>query len=647
MKTLIKLFLLLCLLPTCLFSQTNVFKFEKAASFFPDQENINQENIEWGYLIVPENWEKTNGKTIKVGVAILKSTSKNTTSNPILYIDGGPGAGGIGGIWGWLKNPLRQNNDIVLIDVRGTGFSYPKFCPDLGKRFLEILSKNQNSTQDEEQKIIAAMACKQDLINRDINIEAYNSKSIAKDLNALKSLLKYKEWNVYGASYGTYMAQVYANDFPEDIKSLILDSSIPDISKNYYNNNTSNYMNGLEKVFEACKNDPYCNKQYPDLERIYYATIKKIEKKPITVKVDKKIVPSGFFTYNLEDFKVCIQQSLYEKRLIEVTPLLITEFHKENEKTLSHLVAAFSGALSLDYGTFYCVTCNEAFPYNSISEFDKDVAKYKNLKGGLSFYRSDFKVCDKWNLGTNKRNGSPNDLTNLSALTKPVLVFSGGFDPITPPINGKVMVSKFKNGILINAQGFGHGPSFSKVGLTIVDKFINNHNQKINGNGFLPYEKINFITDIKINGGVASFANSLNELNLFFFLPLFIAALILLIFIFNFTYTLFKNKSDIIQNKLFKIVILITSLLGLFVIAGLIFAINITAKSNFYILVFGLPNQFEYLFIIMWIFVALTLILPFYLVFKKRSISNINIIITILFSFILIGVYFQYWGFLF
>lgn len=316
MKNLIRLFLLLCLLPTCLFSQTNTLKLEKTTTFFPEEKIINQEDIEWNYLVVPENWDKTEGKTIKIAVAVLKCTSKNTNSNPVVYIEGGPGAGGIEGIWSWLKHPLRKNSDIVLVDVRGTGNSLPKFCPDLGKKFLEILSKNQNSTQDEQQKTIAAIACKQDLLNREIDINAYNSKSIAKDLNALKKALKYDKWNVYGVSYGTYTAQVYANDFPQDIKSLILDSSISDISK-YYNHNSENYMNSLKKVFRACENDPNCNKQYPNLESAYYATIEKLAKKPVTVKVDKNIIPDGKFTYNAEDFKVAIQQGLYNKKLIQ------------------------------------------------------------------------------------------------------------------------------------------------------------------------------------------------------------------------------------------------------------------------------------------------------------------------------------------
>lgn len=646
MKNLTRLFLLLCLFSTSLYSQTTNFKYEKTKTFFPEEEIINNHNIEWGYLSVPENWDKPEGKKIKIAVAILKRTSKSNDPNPVVFIEGGPGAGEIKGIWAWLEHPLREKSDIVLVDLRGVGFSFPKFCPELGKKFLEILAKNQNSTQDEQQKAMAAMDCRQDLLNRDIDLKAYNSKSIAKDLNVLKKALKYDNWNVYGVSYATYTVQVYANDFPNDIKTLVLDSSIPDISKFYYNQNTSNYMNSLEKVFDACKNDPNCNKQYPNLESTYYKTIEKMDKNPITVKVDKKIIPGGLFTYNTDDFKVCIQQSLYRKKLIQIVPLLITEFNKGNKNTLGALVAAFSGALSMDYGLFYTTISDEALPYNSIEAFDKDALKYKKLKGGLSFYKSDFLVSDKWNLGAKRPLNTLNDLSNLSKITAPVLVLSGEFDPVTPIANGKMTAGMFKNAFLVNDPVSGHGPSFSKKGYDIVAEFIQNPTQRPNTKEFDSDNKVRFVTDVKISAGISNFANSLNEFNLLFFAPFFIAIFILLFSVFNFCYVLIR-KGKLAQNKLMKGLIIKTSILFFIVLIGLVLAINSTAEDNFYILAFGIPNQFDYLFIILWAFILFTAISTLYFIFRIKHISEASVMATILFSLFLIGVYFQYWGFVF
>lgn len=60
----------------------------------------------------------------------------------------------------WVDHPLRKNHDIILLDLRGTGFSELKLCPDLGKKFFEILSKNQSEEQDVKDKVKVSLECR-------------------------------------------------------------------------------------------------------------------------------------------------------------------------------------------------------------------------------------------------------------------------------------------------------------------------------------------------------------------------------------------------------------------------------------------------------------------------------------------------------
>lgn len=646
MKNRLLIILLLSLMSNYLFCQTKIIRFDKSASFFPDEEILIKEDIEWGYLSVPENWNKLNGKTIKIAVAVLKCRSKNKNPDPVVYIPGGPGAGGIDGILGWINHPLRMNSDIILLDPRGTGFSLPRFCPVLGRAFLEILAKNQNSSEDERQKAMVAMECRQELINKDIDLESYNSDAISKDLNALKNVLHYKSWNVYGVSYGTYIAQVYVNYFPADIKSLVLDSPVSDITK-YYNENTSNYMSSLSKVFSECRNDPKCDKEYPDLENIYYKTIKELSRNPLTVKVNKKIISTGKFTYNSEDFKIAVHQSLYNKNLIELIPLLINEFYKRNTNTLSSLVESFSRSLSLDYGLYYCVTCNEVIPFNSLSKFNNDAKQFKKIDGGLSFYKSDFLVCEKWNTNLNTPASHPYDLSNLSAIKSPVMIFSGEFDPITPFSNGRSAKNKFKNGRLIVAPAFGHAPGFSDVGKSIVANFERKNDRQTAVREFNIKDKVNFLSNIKINGGVSNFAKSIKEINIFFAAPIVTALLIILLSFFYDIYLLLKRKSLLRAEIIMKTLLSLATLFGVFFISGLIMALVDAFKINFYILAFGVTDQFENLFFIQWIFLFFTFISLLFFVLKATKISNGTVVFTVLFSLIILNIYIQYWGFLF
>lgn len=613
--------------------------YQQASTFYPNSEEINEQNIEWGFFIVPENWHSPSDKKIKLAVAILKSTSNNKNADAVVMIEGGPGAGAIEGIWWWLNHPLRETHDIVLVDTRGAGFSEPRLCPELGKEFLSILAKNQSFLKDEEEKAEAAIKCQQNLIAKGIDINNYHSQSIAQDLHSIKEYLKYSKWSVYGVSYGTYIAQTYVKTYPGDVKTLILDSPISTISE-YYTLNTSNYVKSLEKVFKACKEDPKCNSEYPELESVYYKTIAELKESPVTVKVDKETIPSEEFTYNAEDFKIAVHQALYKKKLIEILPLLIYQFHERNEDTLSALVAAFSGAVGLDYGVYYCMTCNETIPKNSFDAYNKDVKDQKLLSAGISFYKSDFVVCDLWN---KKREFiSKKEDTLLQKINVPTLIFTGSYDPITPSGNGKELSNIIENAQLIEAATYGHASSFSRIGFQTVTDFIKNPNIKAQNN--FNSIKTFFVKDIHINGGISKMGNSLNNLDILFFIPLTIALLISFIAIFVYLFTFLRRKKQSKLNNIVRLLLTATSLTSILIIVGLLEGLNNIASKNFYILAFGLTDDYSIFFNLLNPFIVFLIItsLVFFLGIKK--INNRSLLFTVLFSNILTYVYLIYWN---
>jgi pimeloyl-ACP methyl ester carboxylesterase len=620
----------------------NVF-FEKSPAFHPKFKQLDTNKITWGYLNVPETWGGNNGKMIKIAIAVVKNTSGIKNADAVVFIQGGPGASGMETIWSWLDHPLRKKNDIVLLDYRGTGYSLPRLCPDLGKSFLEILAKNQSVEEDELQKTNAALSCKQELINKGIDINRYNSQSIAKDLHALRSALNYKKWNVYGVSYGTYIAQVYASNYPEDIKSLILDSSVDDISL-YYVNNTSNYMNSLDKVFALSSGTKECNEQYPNLKETYFGVIADLQINPLTVSVNKNILPAGVFTYNAEDFKVAIQQALYNKQLVSVIPLLIYQFKARNKAALGNLVSAFSGLLSMDYGVYYCVSCNEVLPNNDFLRYEQNAGQYKQLQGGISFYKSDFKVCDSWNSKYSDSIKNHYDISNLSTAKFPVLVFGGEFDPITPQGNGKKVAERFIQSYNIEANTYGHVPGFTKIGHEVVVKFIDNPDQKPDINAFKKADKIKLVTGITMNKGISKMGGSLRQLEPLFLFPLALALLLMVIFIFIYLVKFIGNRYTSIADKVVRIGVLSTSVVGLVVMVSLPVAILKISKQNFFILAFGLPGQFGYIFSLVFVFFGLLFLTLLYYFFTRKKTQDRSIVFLAIFSNILLAAYFLYWG---
>ncbi|MBB4804731.1 pimeloyl-ACP methyl ester carboxylesterase/heme/copper-type cytochrome/quinol oxidase subunit 4 [Chryseobacterium defluvii] len=612
-------------------------KLEKVKSYFPDSKELRKDPIEWYRFSVPENWEKVNERKISLAVAVLKSKTASK-QEPVVFIQGGPGGNTVAETTFWVDHPLRKNHDIVLVDLRGTGFSEPRLCPDLGKKFFEILAKNQPEEQDVKDKVQVSLECRQDMINQGIDLGSYNSISVARDLHALKNALKIQKWNVYGVSYGTYISQNYAKIFPNDIHTLTLDSSISDISE-YYTNNTQNYMLSLNKLFKSCKDDPKCNKEYPNLEKVYYNTIAELEKKPITVEVDHSVVPSGKFTYNAEDYKIAIQQSLYEKKLVEVLPLLIYQFKERNTAALAGLVQAFSGALSLNYGNYFCFTCNEVIPYNNLQKYDSISSKYKKLNGGLSFYRSDFNVCDQWN--RNQVSSMPESPSLKNDNPFKVLILSGGFDPITPAYFADETSRNFnKNVQIVNGYTYGHGLGYTQSGANIIGNFMENKPITDSLKQYFNKKDIAFKTDITLNKGVVKMTGDMNSKQWYYFIPLIISLVVILVVFIGSLAIIFSKgtKSGAVVLLLF-----LTSLLILTFIISLGLGINTTLNDNLYLLAFGLPSKWSFAFLIYRASLLLSVI-AFFVSLVKTFRSNIPLYVILFLAIGIVHYYFINWG---
>jgi pimeloyl-ACP methyl ester carboxylesterase len=84
----------------------------------------------------------------------------------------------------------------------------------------------------------------------------------AADIADLRKALGIKEWNVYGVSYGTNVAQVLLRDHPEGIRSMVLDSVSP-LNQNLFKEGWPASAGMYQAIFDACASQPVCAAAYP------------------------------------------------------------------------------------------------------------------------------------------------------------------------------------------------------------------------------------------------------------------------------------------------------------------------------------------------------------------------------------------------
>ncbi|MEH2420141.1 MAG: alpha/beta fold hydrolase [Nostoc sp.] len=266
-------------------------------------EEIDGKTTICGVLTVPENYSQPNGRKVEITYTIFKSKSLSPQPDPLLVLHGGPGGSDITtlSVFPRFYEPQRQTRDVILFDQRGSRFSGDLACSPTFIA-LDTLAKNPNSEwrnrYAEFTKKFAASLKKDEsdlaemlsyykvgselLKAHGFDLNQYNTANNATDAIELAKALGYEKVNLYGISYGTYLALRIMRDYPQHLRSVVLDSTIPPQVKKY-----EDVPRDLEVVMlnliEDCQKDTACNAAYPNLKARTIALLKTLAKKPIAI----------------------------------------------------------------------------------------------------------------------------------------------------------------------------------------------------------------------------------------------------------------------------------------------------------------------------------------------------------------------------
>ena len=133
--------------------------------------------------------------------------------------------------------------------------------------------------------LAATEACHRELAATGADLSAYNSTENAADFADLRKVLGITTWNVYGTSYGSYLAQTLMRGHPEGIRSVVLDLVLPTtytIPGNWWITHA-----GFDNLFQACAAETACNAAHPHLEKTFTGLVNKLEAEPLTTTVSR------------------------------------------------------------------------------------------------------------------------------------------------------------------------------------------------------------------------------------------------------------------------------------------------------------------------------------------------------------------------
>jgi len=225
-----------------------------------------------GKLSVPLDYATPTGPHISIAYRWYPATAPpgGQPSGTVLPVEGGPGYPSIGSVsyelggtpsgYSAMYGPLLERWNMLAVDNRGTGASTPLSCPA-----LQDFSGPTGSEAFEQTAAGCAVALNHRWKYADGSwvhaSDLFTSAPAAEDLAAVITALGIGKVDLYGDSYGSFFAQVFASRFPQLVRSVVLDSTYETVGLDAWYRST---IESMPAAFDAaCNRSPACASAAP------------------------------------------------------------------------------------------------------------------------------------------------------------------------------------------------------------------------------------------------------------------------------------------------------------------------------------------------------------------------------------------------
>ena len=436
------------------------------------------------YMQVPENHAKPDGRVIVFPVVVFRSKAIIAYKNPVLHLGaGGPGAPmnledpvSVRSIWEYHDEmSLKQGRDLFVMDPRGAGLSYPLLmCETYVENEIKRLRRNLSLVQELKEGDQDYFHCIDKFKDQGVDFSTYNSLSVAHDVELMRKAAKIKQWVLIGVSHATIYAQLMANEFPESIEAMILDSAVfPNVKAHH--NFVARTMAPYLTLLNYCDADPECVAPLQDLEDRIWHLHKKLNKRPINVNIPHPYEPETLTVMlNGERFLAAIMTGMYGTQIFKDIPQIIGDLEADEYESLTpYLEAHLMYLLDTRYGD---VSANAHFCYE-----DKPFTDFKLMKELAhelpeGYIRDTTLLALNWPDYCTKMQVAPGNpsVARIRPNKIPTLFLHGELDTITPLTDVLTQKSNFKHSQLSTYNVSHSVLSADECAEYVAAKFIEN-----------------------------------------------------------------------------------------------------------------------------------------------------------------------------
>jgi pimeloyl-ACP methyl ester carboxylesterase len=448
---------------------TTVAAYEPAFSSVPCDEPVPEsDRVACGTLTVPLDRDAPDEGDAVLPVVVIRSAAAAPAPDPVLHITGGPGFAAQ--VWTafFLERDLGGDRDVILMDQRGTGEARPSLdCPEIVDAEIANALVSEPPEAEDARVLEAMDRCHTRLVGDGVDLSLFDTIATASDFADLRVALGLDQWNVWGHSYGTVVAQELVRSHPEGIRSVVLDGVLPlDVDTGPVES-ARLFEDAVATLFRGCRADPACAAAHPDAEAQFRALVDEWQADPFEVDARDHRGDLHTFAVDGRDVVNGAFQALYDSALIPVLPSLAPQLRERGDAARAVvaplLEQSFIQTIDLSEAQQRAVDCADRSGLLEELPAPPDDPAVALFVAGV---QED--VCEAWGLGP-----SPASFNELASWDLPTLVLSGEYDPVTPPRYARRVVEELGDVVHVELPGLGHGVVFaSECAATLLRTFL-------------------------------------------------------------------------------------------------------------------------------------------------------------------------------
>lgn len=394
--------------------------------------------------------------------AVVPALSLEPEPDPFVPIAGGPGQASseFYAAYQGAFEKVRRNRDIVLLDQRGTGQSAVMNC-EADEDIIE-------GRFSREQTLAVTQECLEQLPH---DPRFFTTSVAVGDLEALREALGYAQFNLYGISYGSRVAQHFVRRYPESTRTVILDGVVPP-QLALGPAIAIEAQNALDAIFDRCAESEVCAERFPDIREDFSMLRAELVDEPVTIVLPDPLTGKPEeMSFGPQELAAALRLLSYHPNSVAVMPMLINEAIRGNYAPLASqfmmIAASVSEAMSI--GMHNAVVCTEDAPYFAGEQISRDALDATYI-GPLQLDALET-ICSVW-----PRGALDKDFKTPLASDLPVLLLSGEADPVTPPRYAELAAIDLDNARLLTGRKQGHGQAPRGCMPDLIAEFVETAN---------------------------------------------------------------------------------------------------------------------------------------------------------------------------